>query len=58
MTLRELIAQHPEMADLDIVVYSPDGEYHYVGASGSVYVDEQDEGDEASNVPVLVFSAN
>lgn len=58
MTLKEMIEQNPEWADLDVVVYSPDGEYHYVGASGSVYVDDQDEGDDAPNIPVLVFSAN
>ncbi len=56
MTLREMIEQHPEWADLDIVVYSVDGDYEYVGASASVYEDI-DRDDESGNAPkVLVFA--
>lgn len=56
MTLREMIEQHPEWADLDVVLYTDSGDYEYVGASAGVYVDV----DLAENPlgQVLVFSAN
>jgi len=56
MTLREMIEQHPEWADRDIVVYTSIGDYEYIGASAGVYPDE-DEAESPPN-PVLVFSAN
>lgn len=40
MTLRQLLAEHPEWADLPIVVYTPSGEYSYVGAGCRVYTNE------------------
>lgn len=58
MTLKEMIEQHPEWADLDVVVYSVSGDYEYVGGSADVYVDI-DGDDESGNAPkVLVFTAN
>jgi len=65
ITLRQLLEQHPEWADLQMVVYSPEGHYDYVGCSGSVYKGE-DFSEPAMDVEdprniktdVLVFSAN
>ena len=38
-TLRELLAEHPEYADLPIGVYQGDsGEHHMLGGQGSVYI--------------------
>lgn len=52
MTLQELIATHPEWADLPVVVHRQDGGYDYIGeGAGSVYVDDDDG-------KVLVFAAN
>jgi len=55
MTLKEMIEQHPEWADLDVVLYTDSGDYEYVGASASVYAVKS-----SPNLPhpVLVFSAN
>lgn len=36
-TLNDIIKKHPEYADLPVVIYREDGEYDWVGASGSVY---------------------
>ncbi len=60
MTLRELIEQHPEWADLPIVVYREDGHYDYVGCSGTVYEDEdrQEWQEEGGGVRVLVVAGN
>lgn len=64
MTLREILAEHPEWADLDIAVVDNVGELHYLGASGMVY--DQDEvetvGEDGSVVltgkRILVFTGN
>lgn len=55
-TLRELMAKHPEWADLPIVVSDSEAEYHYIGASGDVY-DSIDEGEDPP-IKVLVFTGN
>ncbi len=57
VTLRKLIEQNPEWADLPLVVYNVNGDYEYVGGSASVYnhVDEDDSGEETD---VLVFAGN
>lgn len=52
VTLRKLMEKHPEVADLPMVVYCPDGHYDWVGAAGGVYVSETEGG------KVLVFTAN
>ena len=56
MTLKEMIEQNPEWADLDVVLYTDSGDYEYVGAQAGVYTDT----DHAETPPrsVLVFSAN
>lgn len=51
-TLSELLKRHPEWADLPIVIYTEDEEYHFVGCSGSVYEDEDED------EKILVFSGN
>ena len=57
MTLKEIIKQHPEWADLDVVLYTGDNaEYQYVGAQAGVYTDT--DLDESPRRKVLVFSAN
>ncbi len=52
MNLKELLKQHPEYADLDVVIYEDTGELHYLGDSGMCYV-VSDQGTE-----VLVFAGN
>ncbi len=52
-TLREIVAEHPEWLDLEIVVYQSNGDYAFVGASGTVYVDDAMEPN-----PVVVFAGN
>jgi len=58
VTLATLLRDHPEWADLPLVVYNVCGDYEYVGASASVYahVDEGDESGEETDV--LVFAGN
>ena len=56
MTLKEMIEQHPEWADLDVVLYTDSGDYEYVGASAGAYIDRDHA--ESPPHPVLVFSAN
>lgn len=51
-TLKELLEEHPEWADLPIAVYNPQGGYDYVGCSGDVYSDDDGESS------ILVFSHN
>ena len=51
-TLKTLIEEHPEWADLPIAVDRSDGSLDYVGASGTAYAAEDDEG------PVLIISGN
>ena len=62
MTLRELVDQHPDWLDNDIVVGS-DGYYHYVGASGDVYLDyeykDSENGDaKKTGRKIIVFVGN
>ena len=41
MTPREIVEQHPEWADLPIVVPSEDGGYDFVGSgAGLIYTDD------------------
>lgn len=58
MTLNEIIKENPELADLEVVVYSNDGMYHYVNngpyGSGTFYKSR----DEFECKDVLVFSAD
>ena len=58
-TLRELLEEHPEYADLPVAIYRSDGTYHYINRSGSVYIhkDRIKTPDEPEG-PVLVFSPN
>jgi len=64
MTLRELIEQHPEWADMPIAVASVCGDLDYIGdyGSGLVYEGEDFPDDqeyvEGEGDPVLIFSAN
>jgi hypothetical protein len=51
-TLRELLAEHPEWADLPVAVGDSVGELYYIDGNGMVYVSE-DEGK-----PVLIFDTN
>jgi hypothetical protein len=56
-TLKELLEQHPEWANLPMVVYNGmNGEYDWVGASGSVYLGEETE--DGKKIKVLVFAGN
>lgn len=68
-TLRELIEQHPEWADIPIGIYdTQSGEHHMLGGAGSVYLwgDELNEDEirditeELGHPPQLelVFSGN
>lgn len=55
MTVKEILEKHPEWADLPIVVQNNNGDFDYVGASGSVYsVCDPEE----KNLRVLVFTGN
>lgn len=63
MTLRKLIEEHPEWADLPMAVYdSQSGALDYVGGSGSVYANEdcwiEDDDGDSILVPTLIFSGN
>ena len=56
-TLRSLLEEHPEWADLPIVVYQPDGSCDWVGFSGTVYpgtIEDEVDGE----VEVLTFAGN
>lgn len=63
MTLREIVDQNPDWLDHDIVVESC-GEYHFVGASGDVYLEnEYRDGEEGENAQLtgkklVVFVGN
>ncbi len=52
MTLRELVEQHPDWMDHEMVVFDS-GEEHYVGQSGMVYLGKDDRDKE-----VVVFSGD
>lgn len=52
MTLHKLLEEHPEWANIPIAIYENSGDLHYVGASGDVYEDEDENG------KILVFSGN
>ena len=58
MTLNEILKKNPELGDLEVVVYSADGTYHYVSdgptGSGTVYKSR----DDWQNKDVLIFSAD
>jgi len=63
MTLKEMIEQHPEWADLPIAVTNNVGDLHYIDGSGFAYLgedwpDDVVEAIEGEGDPVLVFSAN
>lgn len=65
ITLRQLLAEHPEWADLPLAVYTENGELDYVGCAGSVYqgedyIDPDMDVSDPRNVKidVLIFSAN
>jgi len=64
-TLSQILKEHPEWADLPVVVYqSGSGHYAQVGGDGSVYIDERNETDveytdqEKAQGPVVVFTGN
>jgi hypothetical protein len=52
MTLKQLIEEHPDWLNYELVVYCPDGHYDYVGAAGDVYIGND------NGKAVIVFSAN
>lgn len=54
ITLATLLRDHPEWANLPLVVMNGEGLYEYIGASASVYTDF----DEDENINVLVISGN
>ena len=56
MTLKELLEQHPEWADLPVAVANSVGDLHYVDCSATVFVGE--DGAEDVVESVLVFSAD
>jgi len=64
MTLREILDEHPEWADLDVAVVDNIGEIHYLGASGMIYVQDEVEavGEDGSVVltgkRILVVTGN
>ena len=53
VTLKSLLEQHPEWADVPIAIYQSDGSVVYVGGAGSVY----EMGMEV-NEKVLIFTGN
>jgi hypothetical protein len=60
-TLRSLLEDHPEWAELPLVVCTSDGNYDWIDGAGSVYEGEwaDDAGDpNGPVVPVLVFAPN
>jgi len=60
LTIRELLATHPDWIDLPIAVYRPDGGYDFVGDAADAYVHEDfsfGESD-AGTFSVLVFAPN
>ena len=58
VTLRQLMEEHPDWLDIPLAVYAPDGIYHYVGASGDVYLAEDDSEEDLEDKRVIVFSGN
>ncbi len=55
MTLRELIEEHPDWMDYDMVVYDDlNACLDYIGASGNVQISVGDDSDK----PVILFSGN
>ena len=42
-TLREVLEAHPEWADLPVGIYQPDGDMHFLGGLGSVYLTDYTE---------------
>jgi len=55
MTIKELLDNNPEYADLQIVLYNPSGEYDFLGDSAMCYPDELTV-ETWETVKVLVFS--
>lgn len=62
MTLKEMIEQHPEWADLPVAVMSVCGDLDYIDCSGTAFVGEDFADDveaiEGTGDPVLVFAGN
>jgi hypothetical protein len=63
MTLQDLVDQHPEWLGHTLVIYTSGQEYDYVGATGSVYEDDEmknvtGQDAEPTGVKLLVFAAN
>lgn len=54
VTLATLLRDHPEWADLPLVVLGKMGVYEYIDGSASAYTDF----DEDENIDVLVFTGN
>jgi hypothetical protein len=55
-TLKQLLEQHPEWADLPMAILRIDGEIDYIGAAGAVYESETEE--EGKKIKILIFSPN
>ena len=52
ITLKQLLIEHPEWGDHELVIIDSNGDYDYVGAAGMVYADN------SATPPVLVFAGN
>jgi delta-aminolevulinic acid dehydratase/porphobilinogen synthase len=52
LTLLDLLKLYPEVGNLPMVVYNSNGHYDWIGASGTVYISEEE------TEKVLVFSGN
>lgn len=58
-TLRTLIEQHPEWADLPLAASKSDGTVDYIGWAGSAYVVEHEDFiQDVGTDKVLVFAPN
>ena len=54
MTLRQILDENPDWADLEVVVLASDGNVDFVGDSGLVYADDA----YGDGETLLVFSGN
>ena len=58
-TLRTLLEEHPEWADLPLAVFNPDGNVDFIGWAGSVYtVEHEDYARQVDSDTIVVFAPN
>ncbi len=55
VSMADLLIKNPEIVFLPMVIYNSSGEYDWIGASGSVYLHDNNEEEKGS---LLVFSGN